>query len=75
MMVLDTPEQQAIMDRMKGLEYNSEAHIALLKEYWELTKKIYKGTFYEGMIDPPNEEAYEIMRETYANEKQHYIIK
>ena len=27
------------------------------------------------MIDPPNEEAYELMRETYANEKQHYIIK
>ena len=39
MMVLDTPEQQAIMDRMKGLEYNSEAHIALLKEYWETNEK------------------------------------
>ena len=36
---------------------------------------MYKGTFYEGMIDPPNEEAYELRRETYANEKQHYIIK
>lgn len=45
MMVLDTPEQQAIMDRMKGLEYNSEAHIALLKEYWELTKKFTKEHF------------------------------
>lgn len=75
MMIEKTPEQRAILDRMKGLEYNSDAHIALVREYWELTKKLYKGTIYESMIDPPTEERYEWMREDYANEKVHHVIK
>ena len=44
MMVQETPEQEAITKKMYGLEYGSDEHIALLKEYWDLTKKIYKGT-------------------------------
>ena len=75
MMVQDTPEQKAIMDKMIGVEYNSEEHIALVKEYWDLTKKLYKGTFFESVIDPPTEKAYERMRERYANEKVHHVMK
>lgn len=44
-MVQDTPEQKAIMDKMIGVEYNSEEHIALVKEYWDLTKKYTKELF------------------------------
>ncbi len=75
MMIAETPEQEAITKKMYGLEYGSDEHIALLKEYWDLTKKIYKGTFFESVIDPPTEKAYERMREDYANEKVHHVMK
>ena len=53
MMIQETPEQEAITKKMYGLEYGSNEHIEVLKEYWDYTMKLYKGTIYEGMLDPP----------------------
>ncbi len=35
MMIAETLEQEAITKKMYGLEYGSDEHIALLKEYWD----------------------------------------
>ena len=75
MMIQETPEQEAITKKMYGLEYGSDAHIEVLKEYWDYTMKIYKGTIYEDILDPPTERRYECMRKYYANEKVHHVIK
>ena len=75
MMVQDTTEQKAIMDKMKGLEYGSDEHIAVIKEYWNYTMKLYGGTLFGEMLAPPKEYEYEWMRKRYANEKVHHIIK
>ncbi len=71
----ETPEQRAITEKMYGLEYGSDEHIALLKEYWDYTMKLYKGTIYERVLDPPKEDEYERMREKYANEKVHHVME